>query len=364
MTDKIEGIDETENLGDYPIDSVLIRVEHRTVFETIRKINSDKEDETKFILNPDFERDFVWDNTRQSRLIESCLMRIPLPVFYFAEEENGDTVVVDGLQRLTTFKRYLSDKFALQGLAEKSPLKNKKFQDLTPKLKSRLEATQLILYLIDSKVPEQSKLDIFERVNSGEPLTRQQMRNGLYNGLGTKWLKQQADSDWFQKATGKSLKNKNHLKSMRDREFVNRFCGFYLLGVEKYEGDMDQFLAKTLKHMNRMSMIELEKLIASFQRSMKNNYEVFGTHAFRKHQSPNDNKRSPLNIAIFEVFSVYLSRYSENDVRKKAGKIRETFYTLMKNKDFNSAVSGGTNHKQFVLSKFKLANKILEEAMR
>ncbi len=152
----------TDNLGIYPIDSVLIRSETRTVFETVRRIKKGT-----FKLAPDFKRDYIWTEKQQSRLIESCLMRIPLPVFYLAEELDGKIIVVDGQQRLTTFTRYLSNEFALQGLASENLLNDKKFDDLSPKLQNRLEDTQLTLYLIDNKVSEEARLDIFERVNSG-----------------------------------------------------------------------------------------------------------------------------------------------------------------------------------------------------
>ena len=67
------------------------------------------------------------------------------------------------------------------------PLEGKRFKELDLKLQERIEDTQLTLYILDSKAPERAKLDIFERVNSGEPLTRQQMRNCLYNGPATIW---------------------------------------------------------------------------------------------------------------------------------------------------------------------------------
>jgi uncharacterized protein with ParB-like and HNH nuclease domain len=146
-----------DDLGSYPIDSVLIRYETRTVFEIVRRIKKGA-----FQLAPDFQRDYIWTENQQSRLIESCLMRIPLPVFYLAEELDGKIIVVDGQQRLTTFTRYLSNEFALQGLASESLLNQKKFDDFSPKLQNRLEDTQLILYSIDNKVPEEARLDIFE----------------------------------------------------------------------------------------------------------------------------------------------------------------------------------------------------------
>jgi uncharacterized protein with ParB-like and HNH nuclease domain len=99
QTEDIEGIDQIAgDLGEYPIDSVLIRTENRTVFDVVRRMKKGQ-----YILDPDFQREFVWDLDKQSKLIESALMRIPLPVFYLAEQDDGRIIVVDGLQRLTTF---------------------------------------------------------------------------------------------------------------------------------------------------------------------------------------------------------------------------------------------------------------------
>src|SRR6266542_4180209 len=98
-----EGLDqEAFDLGAFPIDSLMIRTELRSVFEIVRRIDSGQ-----YVMDPDFQRDFVWDIGRQSKLVESAILRIPLPVFYLAETRDGKIVVVDGLQRLTTFHRFL-----------------------------------------------------------------------------------------------------------------------------------------------------------------------------------------------------------------------------------------------------------------
>ena len=137
----------------------------------------------------------------------------------------------------------------------------------------------MTLYILDSKAPERAKLDIFERVNSGEPLTRQQMRNCLYNGRATRWLKSASEGEQFLRATGGSLDRRR----MRDREAINRFCAFSLLGWQKYpSGDMDSFLADTLTKMNGMGSDELDTLRQRFDASMEVNFALFEKHAFRK----------------------------------------------------------------------------------
>ena len=100
-------------------------------------------------------------------------------------------IVVDGLQRLSTFARFIKNSLRLK-LPDQADLHKKKFEDLTPKLQNRIEDCNLVLYIVDSKVPERARLDIFERVNSGVPLTRQQMRNSLYMGPATAFLKEEA----------------------------------------------------------------------------------------------------------------------------------------------------------------------------
>ena len=148
----IEGLGDPSDIGAYPLDSMMIRTETRTIHDVVvRRVGKGF-----YIMDPDFQRDFVWDDKRQSRLIESVLMRIPLPVFYLAENTDGKLVVVDGLQRLTTFKRFLGEELRLQ-LAN-SPLHGKTFNGLPPKLQNRIEDTQLTLYLIDSKAPDRARL--------------------------------------------------------------------------------------------------------------------------------------------------------------------------------------------------------------
>lgn len=350
QSEPLEGWDGSivDDLGNYPIDSVLIRQEARTVFETVRRIGSDK-----FILDPDFQRDFIWDLDKQSKLIESLLLRIPLPVVYLAERDDGKTVVVDGLQRLTTFKRYLGNEFPLRNLVFASEFNDAYFADLPPKLQNRIEDSNLILYLIDAKVPEQAKLDIFERVNGGVPLSRQQMRNCIYTGPATRWLRTEANSEEFLVSTGHSLSR----SSMRDRECINRFCAFQLLTEQNYSGgDMDRFLAQGLLFMNRISEKELLGLSENFRRSMLNNFNIFGRQAFRKHTSPNQ-RRSVINVALFDVYSVILGNISIENGRAMAEKIRELFYRLIEDEVFNEAISISTNATSKVRTRFELARE-------
>lgn len=350
----IEGLDDSEesSLGDYPIDTLLIRNENRTVFDVVRRIRSGG-----FVMNPDFQRDFIWDLEKQSRLIESVVMRIPLPVFYLAEDSQGKTIVVDGLQRLTTFRNFLDGEFKLK-LSHQESLDNKRFSDLSPKIQNRIEDCNLVLYILDSKVPERAKFEIFERVNGGVALTRQQMRNCLFNGPATLWLKQEASTRLFCEATGNSLDT----KKMRDREFVNRFCAFTLVGVDVYGRDMDEFLARALFIMNDSTDEKRENLSTRFRLSLKNNFDLFGRHAFRKHV-PGQDHRSVVNASLWDVMSTILARYPNDLVIKRAEELKEVFYPLLKDDDFNDAITYSPNSANKVKRRFSMADKKFKEVL-
>ena len=354
-TEEIEGIgtEEDSSWKDYPIDTLLIRNETRTVHDVLRRIVKGS-----FIMNPDFQREFLWDDEKQSKLIESVLLRIPLPVFYLAEDEVGHLIVVDGLQRLSTFKRYVDNKLLLK-LPHNEDLNKKRFKDLSPKLQNRIEDCNLILYVIDAKVPERAKLDIFERVNGGVPLTRQQMRNCLYMGPATRFLKNEAAAPEFLEATGGSLSQ----KTMRDREFVNRFCAFQLLSLNEYRGDMDDFLAQVLRLMNDQNEESLKSLSVQFRISMKNNFNVFGQHAFRKSILNPTGNRSVINASIWDVMSTGLSQYPVERVDAYAEELKRSFSSLMMEEDFSKSITTGTNEVKKVRYRFSTVREMLGEVL-
>jgi hypothetical protein len=293
-------------------------------------------------------------------------MRIPLPVFYVAEAKDGRIIVVDGLQRLTTFARFLGNQFKLAGLASgedgtgSHELEGKFFDDLPLSLQERVQDTQLTMYILDAKAPERARLDIFERVNSGEPLTRQQMRNALYNGVATNWLKAAAEGDAFRSATGRSL----NPKTMRDREAINRFCAFKLLGRSKYKtSDMDGFLAEGLTKLASLTPVEREVLRTEFDNAMTLNRTLFRDHAFRKSLASQDDHafRSVINISLFEICAVTMSDLPAALGSGNEARLRAAIVGLLADEEFVRAITYSTNSTVAVQRRFSaMENAMLE----
>ena len=243
-------------------------------------------------------------------------------------------------------------------LPKREELHGKRFSDLSTKLQNRVEDCNLIFYIIDSKAPERARLDIIERVNSGEPLTRQQMRNSLFMGRATRFLKEESRTEIFLDATGGSL----DAKKMRDREFVNRFCAFQTLDLSEYRGDMDEFLAGCLRKMNKMADDDLSSLSGEFRRGLANNFILFDRHALRKHV-PGQDRRGVLNASFWDVMSTGLSRYTEKQIRKKAKPLRESVYRLLDDEEFNISITYGPNDPRKVRHRFQVTRQKFKEIL-
>lgn len=199
-------------------------------------------------LAPDFQRAAgIWKDRAQSQLIESLLIRIPLPAFYIDGSDEDLLVVVDGIQRLTAIKRFVLDgDLRLHGLEYLVDLEGKLFKELPRPLQRRIEETMLTVYLIDKGTPEEAKLNIFKRLNTGgEPLTGQEIRHAMNPGPARAFLRQLAESQEFVEAT----EGKFDDRRMTDRECVLRFCAFVLTKPAGYpsDGDLDLFLHNAMK---------------------------------------------------------------------------------------------------------------------
>ena len=147
---------------------------------------------------------------------------------------------------------------------------------------------------------------------------------------------------------------------MRDREAINRFCAFDLIGWQKYHGDMDTFLADALEEMNKPGSDRLDKMHKRFDRAMENNLFLFGKHAFRKSLRGADTGRSILNIALFEVCTVALGRVSEDRIKQNSSRAKTAIRNLLSNDNFVLSVTYGTNAAKRVRTRFGM----MDEAMR
>jgi hypothetical protein len=310
-------------------------------------------------LAPDFQRNQVWKSRQKSRLIESILLQIPLPAFYFAEDKNGMMRVVDGLQRLSTVRDYVRGReysFALTDLEYlMGDAGRKRFKGLPAPFQRRINNAQIIAHVIDPTTPGGVKYDIFKRINTGgTPLNAQEIRHCMSGTRSREFLKRCTHTPEFDQATGGRFRN--HIR-MDDREVVLRYCAFWLLGVEGYleKGSMDAFLesaTELLDDPRRVSDERLDALYGSFRKAMGNCYEVFGQHAFRKWRRGTE-WRNPINRPLFEAWSNVLARYEREDLVRRKGSIVRAARNLMTNsQDYIDAITTSTGDPRKVALRF------------
>jgi hypothetical protein len=314
-------------------------------------------------LYPDFQRKGgIWGPVKESQLIESILMRLPLPAFYFDGSDENKWLVVDGLQRLTTLKNFIIDEaFALEHLEFLTQLKGKYFRDLPVEFQRRIEETQIVAYIIKPGTPEDVKFNIFKRINTGgEPLTPQEIRHALNQGLPAMEIAKLTKIPAFRQATGNINPDR-----MLDRDFVNRFVAFYLTPYEKYEPDLDIFLNKGMRKLKEPD-INLGKLEYDFTHAMHAAHAIFDKYAFRKHYAAHG-RRNPLSKALFEVWSVALAILTDNQRKiliDYKHEVVDGFIKIMNEDEiFRNAVSQATGDKSRVIKRYSTIEKLIEQIL-
>jgi len=360
--------DEDEDSITQPFDPEKIRVDTRPLTIDLL-LNRIKYEELN--LAPDFQRgDNIWNPRTQSRLIESILVRIPLPAFYMDATDEDKWVVIDGLQRLTTLKRFALDKSLILNDLEFLELNGKNFDELPRNLQRRITETQVTVYLIEKGTPPEVKFNIFKRINTGGlPLSLQEIRHALNQGKSTKFLEKLSRLPEFKKATAKSISDQR----MGDREFILRFLAFVINPYHDYKAtEFDSFLSDVMATINKMEERDLYSLEHRFSKSMVAARQIFDNDAFRKRYRV-DAPRSPINKALFESWAVNLSKLNEEQISiliKKKDIVKAKFVDLMNGQNdndteprFDSAISQGTGDIRKVKRRFSAVEELIKEVL-
>ncbi|MGH8901266.1 MAG: DUF262 domain-containing protein [Egibacteraceae bacterium] len=358
---------EAEELEDgeqiQPWDPETIRVNTRQF--SLRNILDQIEDHD-IELAPDFQRHRVWNHRQKSRLIESILLQIPLPAFYFAEDAEGMYRVVDGLQRLSTVNEFVRrNQFALKDLEYLKDAEGKRHDELAAAWRRRISNAQIVVHVVDPTTPDGVKYDIFKRINTGgTPLNAQEIRHCMSKDRSRNFLKDCAASEEFRQATPKSLHD--HAR-MVDREAVLRFCAFRRIGgwrgYSEY-GSMETLLQRTTAALDDPAIVsgqELDGLASDFLHAMRNSYLVFGRHAFRKWPRDTDSL-NPFNRALFESWSVALAdRDADWLTAVKEATVSSARQAMTDDADYIAAISYSTGSYDKVQIRFEKALEILAE---
>ena len=328
------------------VDQIVSRIKHK-------EIN----------LSPDFQRiPGIWNKVDKCRLIESLLLRIPIPVFYVSANNHEIWEVVDGVQRMSTIYSFLENEFPLTGLEYLTNQHGLKYASLPRNLQRRIGETQLTVNVIDPSTPSEVMFNIFFRINTGGlKLNGQEIRHAIIPGQVREYLKKLADCEEFLLATDRSIRKSR----MQDRECILRFLAFYLNSWEEYSmKSLDQFLIRTMNKINELKKCQLDDLELTFMRTMDTARIIFGEDAFRKRLNRSDS-RKPINRALFEAWSVGLARTSVSGIQELKKRRREIQEDLMKllreDSEFQDSVTTSTGNPQKVNKRFKEVQSLIRK---
>jgi len=323
----------------------------RSIFELYRQYQKGNLD-----LQPDFQRLQVWDNSKSSRLIESVLLELPIPVIYLSEESDGKYSVIDGQQRLNAFFKFLENKLRLSGLTILVELNGKRFQDIPKNLQDKFENATIRIIEIRKESDPDVKFEIFERLNTGSvQLNAQELRNCIYRGRYNELLKELSGNKDFQFLLG--LKEPHN--RMQDRELILRFFAFYHNTYLKYTPPMKRFLNKEMEKYRNLNEAEENELRNVFKKSVRLSKTVFGDKAFHRFaagskEDPNGYYERKMNKGLFDIIMFGFTMYDENQIVPNSDIIREELLWMMTHEeDFVDAISGsGTDSKEKTLMRF------------
>lgn len=316
-------------------------------------------------MAPDFQRQGnLWPTEKQSQLIESILIKLPLPAFYFDGSDDNKWLVVDGLQRLSAIKNFVVDKkMALSGLEFLKKLEGFKFDDLPRAYQRQIEEAEIMAYIINPGTPEDVKFNIFKRINTGGlVLAAQEIRHALNQGVPAKFVAELANLREFKQATGWVIATDR----MLDREFVTRFIAFYINSPADYKPDLDTFMSKSMGQLKYKTDEELASIKANFIEAMKLASAIFSRWAFRKVYDKTA-RRKPINKALFEIWSVELAKLSNEEKTLALTRKQEIFdgFVNLMNQDefFSSAITSATSDKNRIKYRFSKIEELLKQQL-
>lgn len=338
---------------------IKITIEPNTVYGLVQRMKFENID-----MNTEFQRKGnLWSAPVQSRLIESLLLRFPLPAFYFDATDDNKWLVVDGLQRLWSLKNFILEKknpLTTQGLEilTNKDFSGKTYKDLSPTFKRRILETPVTTYLIQPGTPKDVKYNVFRRINtSALTLTPQEIRHALNQGQAADYLRDITESKEFRSY----IRVRDN--RMQDRELVLRYLAYMLVDYRKYEKPMASFLDRRMEELNNLPKLKLEELRKDLFRSLQLSKQLFKENIFSR--SIAEENRRMLNSALFEVWTTVLAKLSDKQHRlildHKNEIISEFKEKLISDKEFKNAVSSATSGKSAVFKRFETIETLIKK---
>lgn len=341
---------------------VLTQSDKPSISDLVRRIKKGRID-----LHPDFQREYVWDRGKASRLIESILMNIPLPIIYLAEEPNGMVSVIDGQQRLRSLYSFVQGEFPLTGLKCYKELNGCKYDQLDEEIQDAIEEYGISIITFSKDGDQDLKFNVFERLNTGAvALNDQELRNCVYRGRYNELLKELARDKDFQSLLGLNGAERR----MRDVEFVLRFAAFHHATYLNYKSPIKRFLNDDMQKYRMLNEKDADELRQVFKTAVSLIKSLLGDKAFKRFypgkEAAQDGRweTKKFNASLYDVLMWSFARADKNQVMNNLDAIREAYIDLMtSDAEFITAIERSTSNVPMVRQRFKKWEDRLEQVL-
>ncbi|MFJ8807636.1 DUF262 domain-containing protein [Streptomyces sp. NPDC102490] len=312
---------------------------------------------------PLFQRRERWDQRRQSALIESFLMNVPVPPVYLSEDDYGKYSVIDGKQRITAIRDFMADKFQLAQLTRFEEINGLRFSDLPGELQNALKVRPYIRAITILRQSDRStKYEVFHRLNSGgEPLNAQEIRNVIYRGPLNDLLMELSEASFLRRQLKIRDNRSSAYNLMQDAESVLR----YLVLLEQwrdfsgdYRASMDSYMEANMN----MAAREIDRLRQTFMRALSACEQIWGPHAFKRPEG--NGWRDQMLAGMYDAQMVAVSSVDDKrlaSLMSRSSDVVEKTRSLFDDRAFNEAVRLSTNTPSRVVYRISRVLELVTE---
>ena len=282
------------------------------------ELDDDMSGRFNYIYVPEYQRDFTWDITRQSKLIESIILGLPIPFIFIAENKNSAWEIVDGSQRIRTIHSFIKNNLRLENLEELSTLNGYLFSELDVTRQGKILNTALRIIVLSEETTDDIKKDMFERINRGSDLLKpMEKRKGILQGEFTNFLYSYCEKATLFKQLAlidKWLVNRQEYEELLLRFFAISDKSAYESGIQTgISVFLDNYLSEMNKKLSSMSQNDKKNLLYEYEDRINKVCEYVNKnfpYGFRHKYNP-QTKRS-----VFEAISIGVWLAIKNNVIK------------------------------------------------
>ncbi len=333
-----------------PLDKLMKRLKHE-----------------ELLLDTEFQRKpGLWNNGTKSRFMETLLIDVPVPAFYFDGENDEKWLVIDGLQRLSTVNDYLNDKFVLENLDYLGKeLEGKRFSELERKYQRKIEEYEVFAYILQKGTPPSVKYKIFKNINtSALILEAQEIRHAINPNKPANFLKQMVTESWFQAAVPVSDRQRER---MYDREIVLRFIAFQRKSFLQYSPSIVDFLDDAMYDIYNIPETKLSDLSIKLKNCVENSNFFFDNSCFSRNIILDKGNTYIHNNIIFELLTYGFSKIEQNNInllKRNKTKVREQIISFFKNQGARFWEHDYAYSQEGLIKRFQDIEKLINDLIK